>query len=604
MKKLLLILLCLPLIGFGQINKPEAPLRKENQTFIEWYNSFEYNKFVNQASIYINQNESAIQAQLLVERLRNIDDIYAILKYEQDNINELNNLKKHLVVKKYKNNEPLPTMLSEAVEVKKAWENDDYWIKRSDFAYKVLEDLKEDFCNHKNCSFVIDEYEPFDEVRTLRVGGNIIADGQGLYKALPTQLAYGTIIINSDNLIKLQDENGYEVNITNEEFVALPNLTFTAHTYNMMDGWNGDTKNNYFSQELKAAINKIAIDFSPNNILVFKLKDRTSINATIISAKFNKDEKLYWNVNMHISIGDLIKFSQSEIVGTRLLDQDNNTIRTWIYPQKPRFKSISKLKTKLNATCLLNEIGSTFNMRISELSIRNVVNKDQKKYFINGTDIRKIDTYSINEMIDIFLLDCKLNGIKINDNQNIDATFQSIDGITLGLAYEMNNDAKIKIIIDPILWRNSSIQKKWYILYHELGHDVLNLEHGQGGKMMFNFADREYTWAEFFNDKKNMFKYVSKDKNHAMDVQSEYKPVIKKDKIEKNTIRSGFDQKQFDLAYNDYRYFNDGSREDFVAELESREDFFNVYYKNHTQFNNYKGSKNDFINLLGLKPLW
>ena len=91
------------------------------------------------------------------------------------------------------------------------------------------------------------------------------------------------------------------------------------------------------------------------------------------------------------------------------------------------------------------EIGSTFNMRISESSIRNVVNKDQKKYFINGTDIRKVDTYSINEMIDIFLLDCKLNGIKINDNQNIDATFQSIDGITLGLAYEMNNDAKIKI---------------------------------------------------------------------------------------------------------------------------------------------------------------
>ena len=51
-----------------------------------------------------------------------------------------------------------------------------------------------------------------------------------------------------------------------------------------------------------------------------------------------------------------------------------------------------------------------------------------------------------------------------------------------------------------------------YILYHELGHDVLNLEHGQGGKMMFNFADRDYSWDEFFKDKEYMFSYYLDNK--------------------------------------------------------------------------------------------
>ena len=42
-------------------------------------------------------------------------------------------------------------------------------------------------------------------------------------------------------------------------------------------------------------------------------------------------------------------------------------------------------------------------------------------------------------------------------------------------------------------------------MYHELGHDVLNLDHGNGGKMMFNYVDRDYSWKEFFVDSDYMF---------------------------------------------------------------------------------------------------
>ena len=48
-------------------------------------------------------------------------------------------------------------------------------------------------------------------------------------------------------------------------------------------------------------------------------------------------------------------------------------------------------------------------------------------------------------------------------------------------------------------------------IYHELGHDVLNLMHGQGGKMMFNFTEEEYSWKDFFIDRDNMFKKYKSD---------------------------------------------------------------------------------------------
>ena len=111
----------------------------------------------------------------------------------------------------------------------------------------------------------------------------------------------------------------------------------------------------------------------------------------------------------------------------------------------------------------------------------------------------------------MFLDDCKLNGISIPDNINISSTFEILESKTLGVSLGMDNDEIVVIKIDPENWSKSSITKRWYLMYHELGHDVLNLEHGEGGKMMFTFSDREYKWEEFFKDKEYLFKYFTKN---------------------------------------------------------------------------------------------
>ncbi len=137
------------------------------------------------------------------------------------------------------------------------------------------------------------------------------------------------------------------------------------------------------------------------------------------------------------------------------------------------------------------------------LSERRVILNEQN-YLVGDYNLKNTNQYDLNLMIDVFLLDCKNHNIIIKKGK-VFTSFETLDGETLGLSYGINNDTKIVLKIDPVKWENSSIPKRWYLIYHELGHDVLNLKHGNGGKMMFNFADKGYSWKEFWEDRNYMF---------------------------------------------------------------------------------------------------
>ena len=134
-------------------------------------------------------------------------------------------------------------------------------------------------------------------------------------------------------------------------------------------------------------------------------------------------------------------------------------------------------------------------------------NSNESNFIIGGIDIRDIDIYNLESMIRMFIFDCVDHGflMDINIDPEIDATFESLSDNKIAVSYGMNMDDKIIIKVDPTQWDQASVQKKWYILYHELGHDVFNFQHGEGGKMMFCFADRDYTGSNFFDDKEAMF---------------------------------------------------------------------------------------------------
>ena len=135
----------------------------------------------------------------------------------------------------------------------------------------------------------------------------------------------------------------------------------------------------------------------------------------------------------------------------------------------------------------------------------NAINELQ--FNVEGADIRKINQYDLEAMVKVFLKDCKKNNLSVPKIETLDVKFAPLEGSTLALAYGYNDDSIIKIVVDDVEWTKASIEKRWYVLYHELGHDVLNLEHGQGGKMMFSLAEKEYSWDDFFKDKEYMFNF-------------------------------------------------------------------------------------------------
>ena len=118
--------------------------------------------------------------------------------------------------------------------------------------------------------------------------------------------------------------------------------------------------------------------------------------------------------------------------------------------------------------------------------------------------LKEISNYNLREMVNFFIDNCRNFGINVPENK-ITASFEALEGNVIAMALGRNIDDEIIIKVDPESWANSSPQKRWYVLYHELGHDVLNLSHGETGKMMFNFVDRDYTWDEFSRDRYEMF---------------------------------------------------------------------------------------------------
>lgn len=159
-------------------------------------------------------------------------------------------------------------------------------------------------------------------------------------------------------------------------------------------------------------------------------------------------------------------------------------------------------------TFSLREKGmSEFNDKAMEFLTSSVKSNENNRFTIGNKDIRKINQYDLEAMVKFFLEDCKKSNIKVPEIKTLNATFEPLEGDAIALSYAFGDDFLIKIKVDPEKWAKSSMEKRWYVLYHELGHDILNLEHGQGGKMMFNFADKEYTWDDFFQDKEYMINF-------------------------------------------------------------------------------------------------
>jgi hypothetical protein len=139
----------------------------------------------------------------------------------------------------------------------------------------------------------------------------------------------------------------------------------------------------------------------------------------------------------------------------------------------------------------------------------NIFLEDFGSYLEKFSNTLKNDSFGKNNRLNEYL-DLLKSLKKLTKSNKVYSVFEELEGSTIGKSFGIDDNENIIIKVDPSKWLESSHQNKWYILYHELGHDVLNLRHGQGGRMMFNYPTKNYSWEDFFKDRQNMFIYFIK----------------------------------------------------------------------------------------------
>jgi len=253
-------------------------------------------------------------------------------------------------------------------------------------------------------------------------------------------------------------------------------------------------------------VNKSKIDNFYNSTINF-VKDHINYNNNIDSTV-----QLFESPFYHLYYEN--KYSYADVINYSFMKNDFRFNRKFSYGKRSDNVKSTTGYDRWNYLCLQfnDDIWDSMD-NLNKLSISSQKNKSKilnsLRSKIGNKDMMDINIYDLKEMVKFFLEDCKRSNIKVPKIETLSTRFEPLDDGVIALSYAMGDDSKIVIKVDPKKWQNSSKQKKWYIMYHELGHDVLNLNHGEGGKMMFNFADREYSWDEFYKDKDYMFNYVN-----------------------------------------------------------------------------------------------
>ena len=253
-------------------------------------------------------------------------------------------------------------------------------------------------------------------------------------------------------------------------------------------------------------VNKSKIDNFYNSTINF-VKDHINYNNNIDSTV-----QLFESPFYHLYYEN--KYSYADVINYSFMKNDFRFNRKFSYGKRSDNVKSTTGYDRWNYLCLQfnDDIWDSMD-NLNNLSISSQKNKSKilnsLRSKIGNKDMMDINIYDLKEMVKFFLEDCKRSNIKVPEIETLSTRFEPLDDGVIALSYAMGDDSKIVIKVDPKKWQNSSKQKKWYIMYHELGHDVLNLNHGEGGKMMFNFADREYSWDEFYKDKDYMFNYVN-----------------------------------------------------------------------------------------------
>mgnify|MGYP006075089625 CR=1 FL=1 len=243
-------------------------------------------------------------------------------------------------------------------------------------------------------------------------------------------------------------------------------------------------------------------DISPLKIDVSYANGPKNSKFTVIEFIFDNDKSTYFKLTQSRtkikSLDDelFLKFKKHKNVIVRM---------TWLDDNGRAVTEIGSNRPKIEENFFnLRGMTAGFN-KFSGVKAPSIKNKNS---YAVANGLANVNPFNLEKYIDKFILDAKIN-------HNIDLSyvnkrdrliiFRELKEKTIAIAYKMNNDNEVFVKVDPENWYAANQSKRWYIIYHELGHDILNLEHGECGAMMNATTSGSYTWDRLEKDKNTMF---------------------------------------------------------------------------------------------------
>lgn len=218
-----------------------------------------------------------------------------------------------------------------------------------------------------------------------------------------------------------------------------------------------------------------------NDIYVFESINYNSVGWTVDNVKHM--------VNLSIMIANVPSYNKSK---TRVTKKNKFIITT----KRARTKGInySDVSTTFGDNDLMDEsmlykIDDYVKSFLLDVSYPGIFNN---KYIFmgsanNGREIPDLNQVDMDFLFSIF--SGKAEKVKVEYKDLPENTI----AVAVGNVFETG---LFHIIIDPVKFREASAPKRAFIIWHE-GYHCLGLDHGQCGKIMFPYADKDYTWSEW-----------------------------------------------------------------------------------------------------------
>lgn len=151
---------------------------------------------------------------------------------------------------------------------------------------------------------------------------------------------------------------------------------------------------------------------------------------------------------------------------------------------------------------------------LSPYDLKGYVNAFYFDFYVNNPSFKNKDFVKLS--LELYnTLNTKIYFKNIQENQKKEETN------VLAIAWGMYDNCRVEIQVDKKNWLKADNVRRLWVIYHELAHDIFNIEHGKGGPLMAPFIP-PFIDETLFIQAKDELMYIASKKTNLLKCQKDF----------------------------------------------------------------------------------